>query len=100
MTFIVRMLRYLFWVLVVSWAVRLLGKLVGQMVGGGNQQRPDIDVPSNAVTRKLVRDPVCGIHVSEGLALPLRHGDETVFFCSEECREKYAEGSKKFAANA
>jgi len=100
MTFIVRMLRYLFWILVVSWAVRLMGRLVGQMAGGAAQRERPVDVPNSAVSKRLVRDPVCGIHVSEGLALPLRQGNETVYFCSMECREKYLEGGKKFAANA
>ena len=50
-------------------------------------------------TLEKVRDPVCGIHLTEGLALPLRQGSETVYFCSAECREKYQDGMKKFAAN-
>jgi YHS domain-containing protein len=99
MTFIVRMLRYLFWILVVSWSVRLLGRLVSQMGSGAPRGKPYVDVTNDAVSKKLVRDPVCGIHVSEGLALPLRQGNETVYFCSAECREKYLDGSKKFAAN-
>jgi YHS domain-containing protein len=100
MTFIVRMLRYLFWVLVLSWVVRLLERLVAQMGSGAAGGKPYVDVPNDAVTKKLVRDPVCGIHLSEGLALPLRQGGETVYFCSAECRGKYLDGGKKFAANA
>jgi len=100
MTFIVRMLRYLFWVLVLSSLVRLLRRLVTQMGSGAAGAKPYVDVPNDAVTKKLVRDPVCGIHLSEGLALPLRQGSETVYFCSAECREKYLDGGKKFAANA
>jgi YHS domain-containing protein len=100
MTFIVRMLRYVFWILVVSWAVRLLGRLVNQMGHGAQPRQPYVDVPNNAVSKKLVRDPVCGMHVSEGLALPLRQGSETIYFCSAECRDKYREGEKKFATNA
>jgi len=100
MTFIVRMLRYLVWVLVLSWVVRLLGRLVAQMGSGATGAKPYVDVPNDAVTKKLVRDPVCGIHLSEGLALPLRQGSETVYFCSAECREKYLHGGKKLAANA
>ena len=86
--------------LVVSWAVRLLGRLVSEMGSSASQAKPYVDVPNDAVSKKLVRDPVCGIHISEGLALPLRQGKETVYFCCAECREKYLDGSKKFAANA
>jgi YHS domain-containing protein len=100
MTFIVRMLRYLFWVVVVTWTLSLLRRLVGQMSSGAPQSKRDMDVPSDAVTRKLVRDPVCGMHISEGLALPLGQGADTVFFCSAECREKYLSQTRKHAANA
>jgi YHS domain-containing protein len=100
MTLIVRMLRYLFWILVVSWVVRLLGRTVSQMGTAGSEPRPNVDVPTDAVSRKLVRDPVCGIHLSEGLALPFEQGNETIYFCSAECRDKYLKGAKQFAASA
>ena len=100
MTFIVRMLRYLFWIVVVSWVVRLLGRLVSQMGSGAFEPRPMREASRDAVSKRLVRDPVCGIHVSEGLALPLPQGNETVYFCSAECRNKYLHGEKRFAANA
>jgi YHS domain-containing protein len=61
------------------------------------------DVPANqqpAITsRRLVRDPVCGVHVAEERAIPLRTGDEVVHFCSVECRDQYAGSEQKFAAN-
>jgi len=63
-------------------------------------QQP-IDVPSDAVSRKLVRDPVCGMHLTEGLAIAERSSaGEPVFFCSEECRNKFMDEPRKFAANA
>jgi YHS domain-containing protein len=99
MTFIVRMLRYLFWVVVVTWTVSLLRRVVRQMASGDPRARRDVDVPNDAVTRKLVRDPVCGMHIAEGLALPLSQGAETLFFCSAECREKYLSQTRKYAAN-
>jgi len=101
MTFIARILRYLFWVLIVSWSVSLLRRLVNNMGAGGADRQQPIDVPSDAVSRKLVRDPVCGMHVAEGLALAERSsGGEPVYFCSEECRNKFMDAPKKFAANA
>ena len=94
------MLRYLFWVLVVTWTVRLLGRLVKQMGSGVSQGQPYVDVPNDAVSKKLVRDPVCGMHISEGIALPLKQGNDTIYFCSAECRDKFLDGGKKIAANA
>ena len=99
MAIIVRMLRYLFWVVVVCWTYALLRRLLGQMAAGDRRSRPGMDVPNDAVTQKLVRDPVCGMHVAEGLALPLKQGAETLFFCSAECRDKFLSQRRNIAAN-
>jgi YHS domain-containing protein len=101
MTFIARILRFLFWVLIVSWSVSLLRRLVNSMGTAATGSEQPIDVPSDAVSRKLVRDPVCGMHLAEGLAIAERSsGGEPIFFCSEECRNKFVDEPKKFAANA
>ena len=49
--------------------------------------------------RRLVRDPVCGMHVDETLSIPLREAGELVHFCSVACRDAYAGETKKYAAN-
>ena len=100
MAFIARILRFLFWVLIVSWSVSLLRRLVSRMGAAATDRQQPIDVPSDAVSRKLVRDPVCGMHLAEGLAIAERSGGEPVYFCSEECRNKFIDEPKKFAANA
>jgi len=99
MTFIARILRYIFWVLVASWAAWILRRVVRNMAGAAPNAHPDIDVPNDASSRRLVRDPVCGMHLAETLAIPLREGGELVHFCSMDCREKYLAGIRKFAAN-
>jgi YHS domain-containing protein len=100
MTFIVRMLKYLFWLLIVSWSVAILRKIVSNMAVGDAEPKPDMDVPNNAVNQKLVRDPVCGMHVAEGLALSIKQGGELVHFCSPECRDKFLDGTQKISASA
>jgi YHS domain-containing protein len=100
MTFIARMLKYLFWFLVVSWTASILRGIVGKMASGASEPQPYVDVPNDAVGQKLVRDPVCGMHVAEGLALPLRQGSEILHFCSAECRDKYLSGDHKLSASA
>jgi YHS domain-containing protein len=47
----------------------------------------------------LVRDPVCGTHVAEVLAIPLREGGDLVHFCSAACRDKYVNDTQRLAAN-
>jgi len=99
MTFIARLLRFVFWVLVVSWSVALLRRLVQRMGQGAARSPAPVDVPNDAITRKLVRDPVCGMHVAEVLALPLRQDGELLHFCSPACRDKYVSAGRKMAAN-
>jgi hypothetical protein len=111
MSFISRVLRFLFWLLVVSWSVALLRRLVAWMLRGSAAARSrDIDVPDSSagagVSRRLVRDPVCGAHVAEVLAIPVREGGELLHFCSIGCRDEYLQArggdnpnTKKLAAN-
>lgn len=100
MIFIARILRFLFWVVIVSWGVSLLRRLVNSMGPAPTNPQQPIDVPSDAVSRKLVRDPVCGMHLAEGLAIAERSSaGEPVYFCSEECRNKFMDAPRKFAAN-
>ncbi len=98
MNFITRVIRFLFWLLVVSWSVALLKKLVAWMVRGAtqnaesaNQFDPEISRRQSEVgtSRRLVRYPVCGAHVAEVLAIPLREGGQVVHFCSVQCRDQY-----------
>jgi YHS domain-containing protein len=55
-----------------------------------------VDVPNNS--RRLVHDPVCGMHLAEVLAIPLRENGELIYFCSAECRNKFLGADKKTAA--
>jgi YHS domain-containing protein len=104
MNFLARILRFLFWLLVLSWGVRLLRRIVGGMLRDQTAHAPQTTdasegIPAPAVARRLVRDPVCGTHVDETRSLPLREGGELLHFCSPACREAYAGNTKKFAAN-
>jgi YHS domain-containing protein len=111
MEFLGKALRYLFWLLVVSWSVALLRRAVGWMLRGARERaHASMDAsmagaqPSGAETgvaaRRLVRDPVCGTHVAEVLAIPLRDGGEVVHFCSTACRDKYVQSIQRMAAGA
>jgi hypothetical protein len=104
MNFISRVLRFLFWLLVLSWSLALVKRLVAWMLRGA---APSATQGSNvggnaevvATGRRLVRDPVCGVHVAEVLAIPLREGAETLHFCSIACRDAYTGSVNKIAAN-
>src|SRR5579859_5355325 len=111
MNFIARVMRFLFWLLVVSWSVALLRRVLAWMLRGAMPAQTEQDAAGSTAgpgaedaqgglaARRLVRDPVCGTHVAEVLAIPLRAGGELVHFCSVACRDKYVHSAQRMAAN-
>jgi YHS domain-containing protein len=104
MNILARVVRFLFWLLVISWGARLLGRLVAGMFRDAAGAPPQSagtpgETQMPRMARRLVRDPVCGMHVDETLSIPLREDGELVHFCSVACRDAYASETKKFAAN-
>jgi YHS domain-containing protein len=102
--FFARVTRFLLWLIFISWSVWLLRRLVGWLLrdtasatlrSGDTSDAPQ----TTAAARRLVRDPVCGMHVDETLSIPLREGGELLYFCSPACRDAYAVTLRKFAAN-
>jgi YHS domain-containing protein len=68
----------------VLYALRFLGKLFGkptQQTKSGSRRREK--------TQKMVKDPVCGMYLDPGLAIRLAQREGELYFCSEECRQKY-----------
>jgi YHS domain-containing protein len=103
MTFLARIIRFLFWVVIVSWGVRLAGRLISGLLQPGQPREPlhpSNDLNTDQTARLLVRDPVCGVHIAEVLAIPLRTNGELLHFCSLACRDAYLNSSQKLAANA
>jgi YHS domain-containing protein len=102
MTFLTRIVRFLFWLLVVSWSVwlvrRLFGLLLQTSASPENTAKGSASQAAKA-SRHLVRDPVCGMYVDETLSIPMRGGEELLHFCSIACRDAYVVSSKKFVAN-
>jgi YHS domain-containing protein len=113
--FLARIFRFLFWLVIVSWSVALLRRVLAWMVrgampaqteqaatgssaGAGVGSAPG-DSQNGVAARRLVRDPVCGMHVAEVLAVPLRESGELVHFCSTACRDKYVNSTQRMAAN-
>jgi YHS domain-containing protein len=101
-----RMMRFLIWLVVLFWTVAMLRRLVVWMLRGflktltDQQSAPTAQQGSAAISsRRLVRDPVCGVHVAEDRAIPLEVGGVVVHFCSAKCRDQYAGREQKFAAN-
>ena len=84
------MLRLLAFLLLFILVVPLIRVLVGaaaralhNWVGGGPKKQ------RQALGGKLHRDPVCGVYVSEQVAVRRTVDGEVLYFCSEECAQKY-----------
>ena len=107
MSFISRIMRFLLWVLVLCWGVALLRRAVAWLLRGVANPREEQRTgqvssstaePDKIGSRKLVRDPVCGVHISEDRAIALPERSGVVHFCSTECRDQYLGSEKKFTA--
>jgi len=104
MNFLVRIVRFLFWLLILSWGLRLLRRILGGLLGDRTGSAPQsVDatsgIPGQATARRLVRDPVCGMHVDDTRSIPFREGGELLHFCSPACRDAYVVNVRKLAAN-
>lgn len=79
---------------------RLFASMVRKTVAAPQDGAEDSNVGQVAgAARRLVRDPICGMHVDETLSIPLRDRGELLHFCSIACRDAYAANTKKLAAN-
>jgi len=82
--------------MITSWALRLLlflivARLVWRFIAGViDGLTPDAPRAPKAKSVPLVRDPVCGTYVVRARALTMGEGAETMYFCSEKCRDEYA----------
>jgi YHS domain-containing protein len=104
MNFLAGIVRFLFWLLVLSWGLRLLRYIVGRVLRNNQAAAPETSgsadgIPAPSAARRLVRDPVCGMHVDETRSIPLRDGGELLHFCSPACRDTYTVSVRKLAAN-
>ena len=100
MGFLGRLIRFVFWVLIVSWVIRLVSRLLGGSRAASVGTTGTAATNDSAVrAKRLVKDPVCGMHLAEELALPMSANGETQYFCSEGCRAKYESIVLQRAAN-
>jgi len=99
MEILARILRFLFWLVVLSWGISLLKRLFSVRPREGTSAEQGRAVPEAPGSKRLVRDPICGVHVAEELAISVRTGNEMVHFCSEKCRDRYLGETQKLAVN-
>jgi YHS domain-containing protein len=89
------MIRTILYVIVAVLAISTLRSVIGIFARAfanfvNPQQPPPVRRPPVEAGGELKRDPVCGTFISTATALQKTVGREVVYFCSEECLEKYA----------
>ena len=95
------MLRTIIWllatVLLITFIRGVIGiilKGVGQLFEQESQPQPSAANPppgrQGGFGGELMKDPVCGVFVAPSAALTKTVRGETHYFCSAECRDKYA----------
>jgi YHS domain-containing protein len=80
-------IRFLLLAILILLIARAFWRLMDGIIeaAGGTKRTPR--KPDAAV--RLVRDPVCGTHISPASALTLAANGATHYFCSEACRERF-----------
>ncbi|HVB99478.1 MAG TPA: hypothetical protein VNJ12_09150, partial [Candidatus Dormibacteraeota bacterium] len=81
------------------WMVRrIFGRMSGRAARsrrvGRQQPAPP---PEPAPTKTLHRDPWCGTYVAEDISHRLDEGENTLHFCSQECRMRYIAKQRRSA---
>ncbi len=82
------MLRFLLLSLLLTLAVRAVGRLLDGIAQGiRGETGPAPRVPQRGV--QMARDPVCGTFVVPDRAVSMTIGRDRLYFCSAACRDKY-----------
>ena len=88
------LLRTFLILLVILLAVRAVWRLLqGVAQGASGSTRAPGHRAATPPAVKMVRDPICGTYVVPGKALELARGRDTIYFCSEKCRDQYFQKS-------
>jgi YHS domain-containing protein len=83
---VIRVVLILVLILILAAAFwRVVDGVIEVLGGTTKQRRAKAGVPA----MRLVRDPVCGTHVSPGAAVTKTMKGATYYFCSERCREEF-----------
>jgi YHS domain-containing protein len=79
--------RLLFVILILWLLRRVLGNFFSPSRRTGESENPA------GVANNMVKDPVCGMYMDSRLAIRIENRKEAIYFCSEECKNKYLEKS-------
>lgn len=72
--------------LIAALVIRLIWGLVASILSAASGPRQ----VRRTRSMQLVRDPVCGTYIQQSRALEVHARGKTHYFCSEDCRQKFA----------
>jgi YHS domain-containing protein len=81
------MTRFVLYFLIFLVIFRLLKSVIQAIVA---PPRPTQDARGGSPSAELKKDPVCGTYVAASASVTSVVGGQTIYFCSDECRSKYA----------
>ena len=79
----------MFQLLVLAAVVYVLYRWLRRGAAPLRRDRAAARPPAPGPVEEMVQDPACGTWVPLSQALSARRGNETLHFCSPECRDKY-----------
>jgi YHS domain-containing protein len=92
--YIIYLLLFLILVPMLRGVLGLVAKLlmtwaVGPSSSAAARRDPSAPPAAPGGATSLHKDPVCGVYVSEATAVSCRDGNQTLWFCSTDCLNKY-----------
>jgi YHS domain-containing protein len=82
-------LRTLLLLILIVFLIRAVRRLLSGVIEGASTGSGERARGRRPAAVKMVADPVCGTFVIPGKALQLAKGRETLYFCSEKCRDQW-----------
>jgi len=93
--FLARIVRFLLWLIFLSWATWVLRKLFAALFAAPARR---LSHPTPPAPKPLYRDPWCGTYVSAEISHTLEQAGEVLHFCSAECRDRYRASVRRAAS--
>lgn len=92
------MLSFIIRILLLALAIYLIRRLMTVFLG--KAARPGARNTPKRAANHMVKDPVCGMYLDSRLAVRLDKSGDVIYFCSEECKEKFLIQSPKDGSKA
>lgn len=82
--------RLLFIIFLIFLVRLVMYRLFGQKSSRKSGARRSVNQnQARTISGSMVKDPQCGTYVASELAVPLRTGGRTYYFCSQSCLEEF-----------